>query len=57
MIKEAEFLVMIKKLTLSDMKGNFPILLVTADTTYITFDVVYTKIMLYTQQVLFSQAD
>ena len=39
------------------MKGNFLILLVTANTTYTTFDVVYTEIMLYTQQVLFSQSD
>ena len=39
------------------MKGNFLILLVTANTTYTTFDVVYTKIMLYTQQFLFSQSD
>ena len=39
------------------MKGNFLILLVTANTTYTTFDVVYTKIMLDTQQVLFSQSD
>ena len=39
------------------MKGNFLILLVTANTTYTTFHVVYTKIMLYTQQVLFSQSD
>ena len=52
------------------MKGNFLILLVTANTTYTTFDgvytkimlytqnnVVYTKIMLYTQQSLFNQSD
>ena len=43
--------------TLSNMKGNFRILLVTANTTYTTFDVVYTKIMLYTEQILFSQSD
>ena len=36
------------------MKGNFLISLVTANTTYTTFDVVYSKIMLYTLQVLFS---
>ena len=36
------------------MKGNFLVLLVTVNTTYITFDVVYTKIMLYTQQALSS---
>ena len=39
------------------MKGNFLISLVTANTTYTTFDVVYTKIMMCTQQVLFSQSD
>ena len=39
------------------MKGNFLILLVTANTTYTAFDLVYTKIMLYTQQFLFSQSD
>ena len=37
------------------MKGNF-LISVTANTTYTTFDVVYTK-MLYTQQNLFSQSD
>ena len=39
------------------MKGNFLILLVTANTTYTTFDVVYTPIMLHTQQILLSQSD
>ena len=39
--------------TLSNMRGNFLILLVTANTTYTTFDVVYTEIMFYTQQVLY----
>ena len=39
------------------MKGNFLISLATVNTTYTTFDVVYTKIMLYTQQNLFSQSD
>ena len=43
--------------TLFNMKGHLLISLVTANTTYTTFDVVYTKIMLYTQQVLFSQSD
>ena len=43
--------------TLSNMKGNFLILLVTANTTYTTFGVVYTKIMLYTKQFLFSQSE
>ena len=43
--------------TLSNMKGNFLILLVTENTTYTPFDFVYTKIMLYTQQILLSQSD
>ena len=43
--------------TLSYTKGNFLRSLVTANTTYTTFDVVYTKIMLYSQQALVSQSD
>ena len=43
-------------LTLSSRKGKLLISLVTENTTYTTFDVVYTK-MLYTQQVSFSQSD
>ena len=50
--KEIKYLI-----TLSNMKGNFLILLVTANTVYTTFDVVYTTIMLYTQQILLSQSD
>ena len=38
-------------ITLSSMKGNFLISLVTANTTYTTFDVVYTKVMLYTHKL------
>ena len=39
------------------MKGKFLILMVTANKTYTTFDVVYTKIMLCTQHILLSQSD
>ena len=46
-----------KLITLSNMKGNFLMLLVTANTTYTAFDVVLHKIMLYTQQDLFNQSD